>query len=386
VSAAGQDPIPSAQPGELPDHEEVFRLVFEAAPNGIVVVDDQGRVVLVNLQAERMFGYTREEFLRLRIEDLVPERFQTAHGNHRESFMGAPNHRAMGIGRDLYGRRRDGTEFPVEVGLTPVTTNQGQLVVSSVVDTTERTRTENQLRRYAAELERSNSELRNFAHVASHDLQEPLRKISAFGERLSQHSSAALDEKGIDYLQRITDASRRMQGLIVDLLAFSRVTLQQVPCEEVALDDLFRAVLEDLEISVAESGAQVEIPVPLPSIEADPSQMRQLFQNLLSNALKFHRPGETPHVTVTPSGDERSIRLEFRDRGIGFEPKHAERIFGIFQRLHGLNAYPGTGVGLAICRKIVELHHGTITALGEPGAGATFIVELPRRQPPVPLR
>jgi light-regulated signal transduction histidine kinase (bacteriophytochrome) len=291
----------------------------------------------------------------------------------------------MGAGRDLHARRKDGSEFPVEIGLTPVPSPEGMLVVSSIVDTTERTRAENELRRYAADLERSNADLRNFAHVASHDLQEPLRKITAFGDRLRKHCAAALDEKGNDYLQRMTDASHRMQGLIEDLLTFSRVSMHQVPAQEIDLNELLTTVLEDLEIAIGETGATIERPAPLPSIHADRSQMGQLFQNLVSNALKFHRPGETPHITVSASEPVAGkVRVEFRDRGIGFEPRYADRIFGIFQRLHGRNEYEGTGVGLAICRKIVELHHGTITALGEPGVGATFLVELPLRQPKTP--
>jgi len=367
--------------GSLTDHEEVFRLVFEAAPNGIVVVNDQGLVVLVNRQAEMMFGYPRAEFLGLRIEDLVPQRMRGAHAKHRSAFAEDPHSRSMGAGQELRGRRRDGSEFPLEIGLTPVPSPQGMLVVSSVVDTTERTQIENELRRYAAELERSNADLRNFAHVASHDLQEPLRKITAFGERLRKHCGDALDARGTDYLQRMTDASQRMQGLIADLLAFSRVSMQAHPAQEVDLNQVLATVLEDLEISITESNAVIEVTEPLPKILGDRSQLGQLLQNLISNALKFHRPGESPRITIATTTSLQGHRIEVRDQGIGFEPKYAERIFGIFQRLHGRNEYEGTGVGLAICRKIVELHHGTITAVSQPGAGATFRVELPPTQP-----
>jgi PAS domain S-box-containing protein len=375
----------ASPPGSLTDHDEVFRLVFEAAPNGIVVIDAQGTIVLVNRQAEKMFGYERQEFIGLRIEDLVPKRLRQAHVQHRKGFSENPSQRVMGMGRDLHARRRDGSEFPVEIGLTPVKFPSGMLVVSSIVDTTERTRTENELRRYAAELERSNADLRNFAHVASHDLREPLRKITAFGERLRKHCAGSLDERGCDYLQRMTDASHRMQGLIEDLLAFSRVSMHRLPVQDVDLDKVLDTVLEDLEIRIGETGAVIERATPLPTLQADRSQMGQLFQNLVSNALKFHQPGQPPRLIVSAAcPSPRRVRLEFQDHGIGFEPQYAERIFGIFQRLHGRQEYEGTGVGLAICRKIAELHHGSITALGKPGTGATFVLELPLHQPTPP--
>jgi PAS domain S-box-containing protein len=367
--------------GSLTDHEEVFRLVFEAAPNGIVVVNEQGLVVLVHRQAELMFGYTRDEFIGLRIDELVPQRMRGSHAKHRAAFAQDAHGRAMGAGQELRGRRRDGSEFPVEIGLTPVHSPEGLLVVSSVVDTTERTRIEHELRRYAEDLERSNAELRNFAHVASHDLQEPLRKITAFGERLRKHCGEVLDPKGNDYLQRMTDASQRMQGLITDLLTFSRVSMHAAPAHSVDLQEVLRTVIDDLEISITETGAILDLPNILPAIQADRSQMGQLFQNLLSNALKFHQPGQPPRITVTSEVSGISVRIEVQDRGIGFDPKYADRIFGIFQRLHGHSEYEGTGVGLAICRKIVELHHGTISALGVPGSGATFVVQLPLAQP-----
>jgi PAS domain S-box-containing protein len=253
--------------GSLTDHEEVFRLVFEAAPNGIVVVNDQGLVVLVNRQAELMFGYTRDEFIGLRIDELVPQRMRGSHAKHRAAFAQDAHGRAMGAGQELRGRRRDGSEFPVEIGLTPVHSPEGLLVVSSVVDTTERTRIEHELRRYAEDLERSNAELRNFAHVASHDLQEPLRKITAFGERLRKHCGEVLDPKGNDYLQRMTDASQRMQGLITDLLTFSRVSMHAAPAHSVDLQEVLRTVIDDLEISITETGASLielkGVPAPL---------------------------------------------------------------------------------------------------------------------------
>jgi GAF domain-containing protein len=230
-------------------------------------------------------------------------------------------------------------------------------------------------------LARSNRELQDFAYVASHDLQEPLRKIRTFGDRLKAKYSLQLGEHGQDYLSRMQSAASRMQTLIQDLLAFSRVTTQAQPFVFVDLNTVLQNVLTDLEMRLEETGGQVEL-ADLPVIEADLTQMQQLFQNLLSNALKFHRQGEAPRVKITSEVAlaEAICRISVADNGIGFEEKYVERIFGVFQRLHEQGKYEGNGVGLAICRKIVERHRGKITTKSTPNQGATFIVTLPLKQ------
>jgi signal transduction histidine kinase len=244
---------------------------------------------------------------------------------------------------------------------------------------------------YAAKLERSNKELQDFASVASHDLQEPLRKVQAFSDRLKTRSAAGLDDSGRDYLDRIQNAARRMQTLINDLLTFSRVATKAQPFEPVDLTSATRDVLADLEVRIEQTGGHVDLG-DLPTVEADPLQVRQLMQNLIGNALKYHRTEEPPVVKVTgstlapePNGETEAGRelcqILIEDNGIGFEQIYAERIFTIFQRLHGRNEYEGTGVGLAVCRKIVERHGGSIKARSAPGQGSTFLVTLPVRQP-----
>lgn len=245
------------------------------------------------------------------------------------------------------------------------------------------------IRAYARELERSNDELQQFAYISSHDLQEPLRKIQAFGDRLQQRYADELDERGLDYLRRMQDAADRMQTLIQDLLSLSRVGTHTQPFAPVDLNLVLTYVLADLESRMEEAEAQVQL-AELPVIEADETQMRQLFQNLLSNALKFRHPQTPVVITITcevvaeATVDQDCHRLTVQDNGIGFDEKYSERIFGMFQRLHGRNEYEGTGVGLAICRRIVERHHGRITAQSSPGQGSTFIVTLPRQQPKEP--
>ena len=244
----------------------------------------------------------------------------------------------------------------------------------------------------AEELARSNSELEQFASVVSHDLQEPLRKVQAFGDMLISRCGDSLNEQGRGYMQRMKDATGRMQTLINDQLSYSRITTQARPFVPVPLTELTQEVLSDLEPRIENTRGQVEVG-DLPIIYADPTQMRQLMQNLIGNALKFHRPEEPPVVKVLgrllngKSGGQAGhspadelCELTIEDNGIGFEEKYLERIFGVFQRLHGKGDYEGTGIGLATCRKIAERHGGTITARSTPGEGATFIVMLPPKQ------
>jgi signal transduction histidine kinase len=238
-------------------------------------------------------------------------------------------------------------------------------------------------RRTEAELARSNAELQQFAYVASHDLQEPLRKIQAFGDLLAADDSEALSEQGRDYLGRMQDAARRMRALINDLLAFSRVTTRGQPFTPVDLTQVAHEVLSDLQVRIEQSGGRVELS-DLPSIDADPMQMRQLLQNLIGNALKYRREDAVPLVHVYAplvNGHEQALcQINVQDNGIGFDEKYLDRIFVPFQRLHGRNEYEGTGIGLAICSKIVQRHGGSITAKSTPGQGATFMVTLPTKQ------
>jgi light-regulated signal transduction histidine kinase (bacteriophytochrome) len=247
---------------------------------------------------------------------------------------------------------------------------------------TEKRFMENTLQEYAVQLERSNKELEQFAFVASHDLQEPLRKVKVFSELLMEKTLDKLDGDERDYLSRMQHAVLRMQTMIRDLLAYSRVTTKGQPFNPVELNQVAEEVLYDLDIRISRSQAVVEVG-DLPVIEADPMQMRQLFQNLISNALKFHQKDVLPRVRIYSRPGEVSgmIQLVFEDNGIGFDLEHLDRIFQPFERLHGMSRFEGTGMGLAICAKIVQRHHGKIDADSQPGEGATFFVSLPLHQP-----
>jgi signal transduction histidine kinase len=244
---------------------------------------------------------------------------------------------------------------------------------------TELESTNEALERRARELARSNAELEQFASIASHDLQEPLRKVRTFTQQLTVIEADRLSDRGRDYLARANAAAERMQKLIEDLLKFSRVATHGRPFAPVDLAEVTREVLDDLEAQVERSGARLHVG-PLPTVSADALQMRQLIQNLISNAVKFRREGVTPEVWIDATTTDDRVQMTVRDNGIGFEPQYSRRIFRVFERLHGRGEYPGTGIGLALCRRIVERHGGTILADSELGEGATFTVTLPLHQ------
>ncbi|MEO0406739.1 MAG: PAS domain S-box protein [Cyanobacteria bacterium P01_A01_bin.135] len=262
--------------------------------------------------------------------------------------------------------------FPIKI--SPSRVQVGVIVI----DISERKRMEQALQNINQELARSNRELENFAYVASHDLQEPLRKIQTFGDRLQVKYGDSLEEKGKDYLRRMQSAAARMRVLIQDLLSFSRITTAAHPREKVSLNSVVAGVLSDLEATIVERNGQLHVG-SLPEVHADALQMRQLFQNLIGNALKFHKPQGSPQVQVrqVPSHRDSYISVEISDNGIGIDEKYASQIFQPFQRLHGRSTYPGTGMGLAICRKIAEHHNGAITVSSAPGKGCTMVVMLP---------
>ena len=281
--------------------------------------------------------------------------------------------------------REDGEERTVLASGRPVQTGNDKIerLYGICRDITEQQRLERERRYYLEALERSNRELEDFAHVASHDLQEPLRKIRVFGDKLSSRHAEALGEQGRDCLERITGAAGRMSALIEDLLAYSRVHTKMRPHQPVSLEELCDEVLKDLEVLIQEKDAKIERE-HLPVIEGDALLLRQLFQNILVNALKFHKEGEPPQVSIssimhaaTEDGDPPRVVLMIEDQGIGFEPRHADEIFTPFRRLHGCDKFEGTGIGLAICRRVVEQHDGKISAISCEGTGTTFVITLP---------
>lgn len=347
-----------------------YEMILNSAGEGICGLDVEGKATFVNPAVAKLTGWPVDELVGKSEHEIF-----LSNGDSTEGL--SADERVL--------HRKDGTRFMVEFVRTPI--NEDGRVVGSVVvfkDITERKQVQDSLARKASELARSNAELEQFAFVASHDLQEPLRKIQAFGDRLKVRCQSIESTEIQNYLERMQSAAARMRTLINDLLAFSRVIRSSEPFVPVDLAVVTKEVLGDLEVRIEKSGAKVEMG-ELPTIDADPMQMRQLMLNLLSNALKFQPPGATPLIqisasTLTPLSREPQCEIRVQDNGIGFDEKYLEKIFAVFQRLHGRTEYEGTGVGLAVCRRIVDRHHGTIVATSQPGKGATFIVTLPLQQ------
>jgi len=354
--------------------EDVIELapsaLLDAAPDAVVIVDAAGVVRTVNRQTEQLFGYSREELLGQPVEALMPERLRGRHTGHRAGYSAEPHTRPMGIGLELFGLRQDGSEFPVEISLSPVQSGDSQLVISIIRDISYRRQVEEQLRATAADLARSNAELEQFAYVASHDLQEPLRMVASYTQLLARRYAGKLDHDADEFIGFAVDGAKRMQDLINDLLAYSRVGTRPLQLQSVDSQQLVNGVVADLGAAIAEAGATIEAE-GLPLIRGDPSQLRQLFQNLITNAVKF-RGERPPQVRVTADQQHQWWQFGIRDNGIGIEPQYLDRIFVLFQRLHTRAEYPGTGIGLAICKKIVERHGGRIWVESEPGQGTTF--------------
>lgn len=369
--------------GQLGNSEKLYRELYDFAPVGYVGLDREGSILAANLRASDMLGFSKDKIIGQSFSSFIyPE--------DQEVYSGLVLKTLEKRGENVFGEIRlkglGADPFYARLELNGSFENHGAPVGLRIVflDISAQKKAEVKLKGYAEKLERSNRELQDFAFIASHDLNEPLRKIQAFGERLQKKCASALGQEGMDYIARMRGAAKRLQDMIGGLLEYARVAEAGAMFMPVDLEQLVCSVLSDLEWQIEKSGAQVSLE-ELPTLEADPGQMRRLFQNLIANALKFH--GKQPSfikISSRPlSGDDDESecrRIVVEDNGIGFEEIYAERIFSLFERLHGMSVYEGTGMGLAICRRIVERHGGSITAKSAPGKGSVFTITLPVTQ------
>lgn len=371
--------------------ETRFRTLFDHAGDMVFILDREG-ILDCNPAALDAFGCRdKPQMLGLHPTALSPA--QQADGTDSRTAADAHIAAALATGGQRFEwthqRLDNGEAFPVEVVLSAMVLD-GQPILQGVVrDISKRRRIEWQLQQTLTDLDTRNRELQDFAFVASHDLQEPLRKIRTFSDRLLTLPGQQLSDKARDYLERSGHAAARMQNLIDDLLAYSRIGSSQLLALPVDLDSVLQGVIDDLSAGIEASTAQITVS-PLPTIDGDASQLRQLLQNLLSNALKFRAPENQPEIQISATkvrrrGDVTRWRLQIQDNGIGFAAEYAESIFAPFKRLHSREQFPGTGIGLAIVRRIVDRHHGEIRASSEPGHGATFTLILPERQVATPI-
>jgi PAS domain S-box-containing protein len=346
-----------------------YAALLDAGADAVVVVNGAGTIVLLNLQAEKQFGYRRDELLGQSMTKIIPEGFAERLTGDASVTKGSAERSDVAL--ELCGRRKDGSEFPVEVMLSSLEIAGGVLVTTAIRDVSARKKIEAELHRNITELYRSNEELGQFAYVASHDLQEPLRMVASYTQLLSKRYKGRLDADADEFIAFAVDGANRMQRLIQDLLVYSRVGTKGKVLLDTSSEEALQAALMNLRGAIDESGAQVTHD-PLPGVMADEMQLTQLFQNLVGNAIKYQRAGvPTVHVSAARSGEEKWL-FSVKDNGLGIDSRHFERIFGMFQRLHGRDEFAGTGIGLAICKKIVERHGGEIWVESEPGNGSTF--------------
>ncbi|HYV97317.1 MAG TPA: PAS domain S-box protein, partial [Gemmatimonadaceae bacterium] len=350
-----------------------FRGVLEAVPDAFVLVDDSGRVALVNSETERLFGYARDELLGEPVELLVPARFHQSHPGHRTSYFSDPQTRPMGIGLELSGRRKNGTEFPVEISLSPLFIDDARLAIAAIRDVTARKQTEEALRI-------ANSELESFTYSVSHDLRAPIRQIDGFSRMLAERLGGDADEQVAHYLKRIRDGTRHMGRLVDDLLNLAHIGRQDIHPRLIPLDDVVRAVIGDLQSDPAARPIEWTVH-PLPAVVCDPGLIKVAFTNLLANAIKYTRPRERPAIEIGQAPHRGTTAVFVRDNGVGFDMQYADKLFGVFQRLHRAEEFEGTGVGLATVQRIVHKHGGEIWADATPDGGATFSFTLGRSAP-----
>ena len=355
----------------IKEGEEQIQSIFNYAPDAVIVINDQGLIVRWNPKAEAIFGWTAGEVVgRPLHEVIIPERFREGHKNGLKRFMQTKEGAYLNKPLELPALRKDQSEFAAGLNISPTVLKGKYFFIGFVTDITYRKRSEVLIQEKSDELLRSNKELEQFAYVASHDLQEPLRIITGYVQLLEKKYKGRLDSDADEFIHFIVDATARMYALINDLLTYSRVGSQGKEFRNVNCNSVVKAALENLKATVEEKKAKITID-NLPEIYADEMQMIQVFQNVIGNGIKFTKD-RIPEIKISVQDKKTHWQFSVSDNGIGIQKEYLEKVFVIFQRLHTIAEYPGTGIGLAICKKIVERHGGKIWAESEFGKGSTF--------------
>jgi PAS domain S-box-containing protein len=362
----------------LKESEEQIQTIFRSAPNALVVMNQEGNIIRWNQQAEEIFGWKAEEIIgKPMSETIMPNRFREMMTNGIKRFLLTGEAPILNQTLELAANRKGGIEFPVEIRISYTKSNDKYVFIAFITNITERKKSEAELKQKSEELMHANKELEQFVYVASHDLQEPLRTISNFAGLFEQDYSDKLDEDTNQYLSFIVKAAARMQNLIKDLLDFSRIgrkiTFVNVDCNKILLE-----IIAEMGSSITESSAKINYS-NLPILKGNETELKQLFQNLISNAIKFRKKDVSPVIDISSQEKETEYLFAIKDNGIGFEEEYKDKIFIIFQRLHNAEEYPGTGIGLATCKKIVTQHNGRIWVESKLGEGSTFYFTISKK-------
>ncbi|MBV1889452.1 MAG: CHASE domain-containing protein [Gammaproteobacteria bacterium] len=362
---------------DLSHSESLYRAMVTEMRDGYIVINRQGEIEVFNPAAEAIFGYTAEQVIGQQLTKLMPRGIRDLHPQYVGGYKTEPGSGAteMGKGRVLTGMRADGDEVELSITVSPLVLDGRDLIAGLIRDVTEERLDQREKAAYAEALQRSNTELEQFAYVASHDLQEPLRMINSYLQLIRRRYSGELDEQADKWIDYAVEGSNRMKILIQDLLAYSRIASDAEELVPVDLDEIVRSGLHDLENLIDDRQAQVTFD-PLPTIMGDPNQLLQLLVNLVSNGIKYCDAEQQPRIHISAEPDRDKWRIQVSDNGIGIEDRFFVKIFTIFQRLHGRSEYSGTGIGLAICKRIVEHHGGRIWLTSTPGEGTQFFFTL----------
>ncbi|ASP46838.1 CHASE domain-containing protein [Cognaticolwellia beringensis] len=361
----------------LIESEEQHRAVVENAVDGLLTINEIGVIEKYNRAAERIFGYTADEIIGQNLKVLMPEGDHEYQDSYMEDYRDTGVKKNIGTDRKVKGRRKDGSIFPIDLSVSEMAIGNTRKLSGIVRDVTERVKLEKEREKFIDKLTDSNEELARFAYVCSHDLQEPLRMVRSFSELLQEHLADSLkdDAKGQKYFSFVIDGAARAQLLITDILSYSSISSDTQMFENVDIEGIVTMIKKDL--LDPSTGKKGEITFdPLPILQGNKTQLFQLFQNLLSNGLKYQKLDATPHVHIGVEESDTHWLFIFKDNGIGMEERHLRKIFEVFKRLHGKKQYAGTGVGLSICKKVVERHDGVIWVESEVNVGSTFYVKL----------
>ncbi len=364
------------------DSQERSRVTLAAivdnAVDAIITIDEVGKIESINRAGERLFGYDASEIVGQNVRVLMPEPYQSAHDGYLDRYVRTGEARIIGTsGREVEGRRKDGTVFPIDLSVSAFTIDGERHFTGIVRDITVARQEHEARQRLLARLTESNTELERFAYVASHDMQEPLRMVLNFSQIIAADYADVLDEEGRDYLRIVGDSAMRMRDMVQDLLEYARLGREGMSMSDVDMEVELNHVLTNLKELIGDSEAVITAD-PLPFVEGNAVQIMRLLQNLIANAIKYQKPGNTPHVHVSVTPEGQDWHFTVRDNGMGIDPAFVNQVFEPFRRLHTWEAIRGSGLGLAVCRKIIDSHGGRIWATSKPGEGSIFHFTIPK--------